>query len=102
MDQRKHRLNVALPPEPAWVLGDAIRLEEVIVNLLSNAAKYTPERGDIWLSIEEKGEEVVIRVKDSGVGIAPDLLPQIFDLFTQAQRTLDRSQGGLGIGLTVV
>ena len=102
MDQRKHRLNVALPPEPAWVLGDAIRLEEVIVNLLSNAAKYTPERGDIWLSMEEKGEEVVIRVKDSGVGIAPDLLPQIFDLFTQAQRTLDRSQGGLGIGLTVV
>jgi CheY-like chemotaxis protein/nitrogen-specific signal transduction histidine kinase len=102
MDQRKHRLNVALPPEPAWVLGDAIRLEEVIVNLLSNAAKYTPERGDIWLSIEEKGEEVVIRVKDSSVGIAPDLLPQIFDLFTQAQRTLDRSQGGLGIGLTVV
>jgi CheY-like chemotaxis protein len=102
IDQRKHRLNVALPPEPAWVLGDAIRLEEVIVNLLSNAAKYTPEGGDIWLSIEEEGEEVVIRVRDSGVGIAPDLLPQIFDLFTQAQRTLDRSQGGLGIGLTVV
>jgi len=102
IDQRKHRLNVALSPEPAWVLGDAIRLEEVIVNLLSNAAKYTPEGGDIWLSIEEEGGEVVIRVRDSGVGIAPDLLPQIFDLFTQAQRTLDRSQGGLGIGLTVV
>ena len=102
IDQRKHRLNVAFPQEPAWLLGDAIRLEEVIVNLLSNAAKYTPEGGDIWLSIEEEGEEVVIRVKDSGVGIAPDLLPQIFDLFTQAQRTLDRSQGGLGIGLTVV
>src|ERR1044071_369706 len=102
IEQRKHRLNVALPPEPAWVLGDVIRLEEVIVNLLSNAAKYTPEGGDIWLSIEEEGEEVVIRVRDSGVGIAPDLLPQIFDLFTQAQRTLDRSQGGLGIGLTVV
>src|ERR1041385_2916256 len=102
IDQRKHRLNVAFPQEPAWVLGDAIRLEEVIVNLLSNAAKYTPEGGDIWLGIEEEGEEVVIRVRDSGVGIAPDLLPQIFDLFTQAQRTLDRSQGGLGIGLTVV
>jgi PAS domain S-box-containing protein len=102
IDQRKHRLNVAFPQEPVWVLGDAIRLEEVIVNLLSNAAKYTPEGGDIWLSIEEEGEEVVIRVRDSGVGIAPDLLPQIFDLFTQAQRTLDRSQGGLGIGLTVV
>jgi CheY-like chemotaxis protein/two-component sensor histidine kinase len=102
IDQRKHRLNVALPQKPAWVLGDAIRLEEVIVNLLSNAAKYTPEGGDIWLSIEEEGEEVVIRVRDSGVGIAPELLPQIFDLFTQAQRTLDRSQGGLGIGLTVV
>ena len=102
IDERKHRLNVAFPQEPAWVLGDAIRLEEVIVNLLSNAAKYTPEGGDIWLSIKEEGEEVVIRVRDSGVGIAPDLLPQIFDLFTQAQRTLDRSQGGLGIGLTVV
>ena len=102
IDQRKHRLNVAFPQAPAWVLGDAIRLEEVIVNLLSNAAKYTPESGDIWLGIEEEGEAVVIRVRDSGVGIAPDLLPQIFDLFTQAQRTLDRSQGGLGIGLTVV
>jgi CheY-like chemotaxis protein len=95
-------LTVALPEEPAWVLGDAVRLEEVIVNLLSNAAKYTPEGGDIWLSIEEEGDEVVVRVRDTGVGIAPDLLPQIFDLFTQAQRTLDRSQGGLGIGLTIV
>ena len=102
IDQRQHRLTLALPEEPAWVLGDAVRLEEVIVNLLSNAAKYTPEGGDIWLGIEEEGDEVVIRVRDTGVGIAPDLLPQIFDLFTQAQRTLDRSQGGLGIGLTVV
>src|SRR5919106_1051588 len=102
IDQRKHRLTVALPEEPAWILGDAVRLEEVIVNLLSNAAKYTPEGGDVWLGIEEEGDEVVIRVRDTGVGIAPDLLPQIFDLFTQAQRTLDRSQGGLGVGLTVV
>ena len=102
IDQRKHRLNVALPKDPAWVLGDAIRLEEVIVNLLSNAAKYTPEGGDVWLGMEEEADEVVIRVRDSGVGIAPDVLPQIFDLFTQAQRTLDRSQGGLGVGLTVV
>ncbi len=102
IDERKHRLNVALPQEPAWVLGDAVRLEEVIVNLLSNAAKYTPEGGHIRLTIEEEPDEVVISVKDTGVGIAPDLLPHIFDLFTQAQRTLDRSQGGLGVGLTVV
>ncbi|HEY6248090.1 MAG TPA: PAS domain S-box protein [Pyrinomonadaceae bacterium] len=101
-EQRKHELNVTLPEEPVWLMGDALRLEEVIVNLLNNAAKYTPEGGHVSLSLNKEGEDAVVRVKDTGVGIGPDLLPQVFDLFTQAKRTLDRSQGGLGVGLTVV
>jgi len=101
-EQRKHELNVTLPDEPIWLMGDALRLEEVIVNLLNNAAKYTPEGGHVSLSLNKEGEDAVVRVKDTGVGIGPDLLPQVFDLFTQAKRTLDRSQGGLGVGLTVV
>jgi CheY-like chemotaxis protein len=82
--------------------ADAGRLEQVLVNLLSNAAKYTGQGGKIWLTVEQEGEEAVLRVRDNGVGIAPEFLPRIFDLFTQAERTLDRSQGGLGIGLALV
>jgi len=93
---------VSLPAEPIWLHADALRLEEVIVNLLNNAAKYTPEGGHIWLSIQQEGDEMVLRVRDTGLGIAPDSLPHIFELFTQAPRSLDRSQGGLGIGLAVV
>jgi CheY-like chemotaxis protein len=102
IDQNKHELTVSLPPEPIWLHADALRLEEVIVNLLNNAAKYTPEGGHIWLSIQQEGNQMVLRVRDSGIGIAPDSLPHIFELFTQAPRSLDRSQGGLGIGLAVV
>jgi len=79
-----------------------MRLAQVIGNILNNAAKYTEEGGHIWLSASSAGGEVVLRVRDSGVGIQPDLLPRVFDLFTQADRALDRSQGGLGIGLTLV
>ncbi|MEK6336400.1 MAG: ATP-binding protein [Acidobacteriota bacterium] len=102
--ERKHVLSVSLPGEPVWVKGDPTRLEQVIVNLLTNAAKYTDEGGRIWLTVkqEEDEVEVVLRVRDTGVGIAPELLPSIFDLFTQAPRTVDRSQGGLGIGLSLV
>jgi len=100
--QRRHSLNVSLPPEPIWLYADAVRLEQVVVNLLTNAAKYTHEGGHIWLSVLQEGDEAVLRVRDSGVGIAPDLLPHIFDLFTQAERSLARSQGGLGIGLCLV
>src|SRR2546421_1492363 len=102
IDQNKHKLTVSWPTEPIWLHADALRLEEVIVNLLNNAAKYTPEGGHIWLSIRQEGNEVVLRVGDDGIGIAPDSLPHIFELFTQAPRSLDRSQGGLGIGLAVV
>jgi two-component system, chemotaxis family, CheB/CheR fusion protein len=76
--------------------------EQVVVNLLNNAAKYTDEGGQIRLTAQQEGGQVVLRVRDNGVGIAPALLPRIFDLFSQADRTLDRSQGGLGIGLSLV
>ena len=93
---------MSLPPEPIWLHADAARLEQVVVNLLTNAAKYTDEGGHIWLTVAAGRRRVVLRVRDTGVGIAPELLPRIFDLFTQAERSLDRSQGGLGIGLALV
>jgi CheY-like chemotaxis protein/two-component sensor histidine kinase len=102
IEQSKHELTLSIPTEPAWLHADALRLEEVIVNLLNNAAKYTPEGGHIWLSLQQEGNQMVVRIRDSGIGIAPDSLPHIFELFTQAPRSLDRSQGGLGIGLAVV
>ena len=102
IDQRKHELTVSLPSQPIWLNADAARLEQVIVNLLVNAAKYTNEGGHIWLAIQPEGDECVLRVRDTGVGIAPELLPRIFELFTQADRSLDRSEGGLGIGLALV
>jgi len=77
-------------------------MEQVVVNLLTNAAKYTGEGGRIWLTVRRVGNECVLKVKDTGEGIAPALLPYVFDLFTQAERSLDRSQGGLGIGLALV
>lgn len=102
MEQRHHELDIILPVEPIWLHADASRLDQVLVNLLTNAAKYTEEGGHVWLIVARESDECVIRVRDSGVGIAPTLLPQIFDLFTQAERSLDRSQGGLGIGLALV
>ena len=102
IEKRVHTLSVSLPKDPLWLLGDAARIEQVLVNLLNNAAKYTEPGGRISITAIQEGQETVIRVHDSGVGIAADLLPRIFDLFTQSDRTLDRSQGGLGIGLALV
>ncbi len=102
VDQNRHELTVSLSPQPIWLNADAVRLEQVIVNLLNNAVKYTGEGGHIWVTVQQVGEECVLRVRDTGVGIAPEFLPRIFDLFTQAERSLDRSQGGLGIGLALV
>ena len=102
IEQRGHEFTLSLPPEPIWLNADVTRLEQVLTNLLTNAAKYTGEGGHIWLTVERDGEECVLRVRDSGVGISEELLPHIFDLFTQAERSLDRSQGGLGIGLALV
>jgi CheY-like chemotaxis protein len=82
--------------------GDLIRLAQIVSNLLTNAAKYTSEAGEIMLAAEAVKDQIVIRVRDFGVGIAPELLPRIFDLFVQGDHTLARSQGGLGIGLTLV
>ena len=86
----------------AWVDGDETRLEQVATNLLDNAVKYTPEGGRIAVRVRAEGDVAVLQVEDTGVGIAPELLPRIFDLFSQGERTLDRSQGGLGLGLALV
>jgi two-component system CheB/CheR fusion protein len=139
IEDHRHELTVSLPLEPVWIVADAARLEQVVVNLLTNAAKYTEGGGHISLTVElsetaerliqtdkasggsespdsatainpeiaipgspECLDEVVIRVRDTGVGISPKLLPHIFDLFTQSDRSLDRAQGGLGIGLSLV
>lgn len=102
IDDYRHHLQIALPPEPITVEVDPARLAQVLSNLLNNAAKYTDEGGQISLTAESSGDEVVIRVRDNGIGISPDLLAKVFDLFTQADRTLSRSRGGLGIGLTLV
>ena len=84
------------------IRGDATRLSQVISNLLTNAAKYTPAGGHITVRGTEEDGQVVLRVRDTGIGIAPDVLPHVFDLFVQERQALDRSQGGLGLGLTIV
>lgn len=100
--QRRHQLTVSLSPQPVWLYADAARLEQVVVNLLTNAAKYTEEGGYIWLTVQPDGETVMLRVRDTGIGIDAGILPFVFDLFTQAERSIDRAQGGLGIGLCLV
>ncbi len=100
--RHQHALTVSLSKEPIWVFADAARLEQVVINLLTNAAKFTHDAGHIWLEVQQEDDECVLRVKDNGIGIAPEILPHIFDLFTQAEKSLDRSQGGLGIGLALV
>lgn len=98
----QHELCMRLPSRPLWVEADFARLTQVFSNLLDNAAKYTTEGGVIRLQVEEEGESGVVRVQDNGMGISPSSLPHIFDLFTQEPRSLDRAQGGLGIGLSLV
>jgi signal transduction histidine kinase/DNA-binding response OmpR family regulator len=102
IDARKHHLTVTFSPDPLWVRGDAVRLAQVLTNLLNNAAKYTDEGGHIWLTVSRDRGEAVLSVRDTGVGIPPSMLASVFELFTQVDRSLDRSQGGLGIGLTLV
>jgi two-component system CheB/CheR fusion protein len=101
LDNRHHTLSLSLPEEPIRLLADPMRLEQVISNLLNNAAKYTPEGGEVVVVVDRRSEEAVIRVRDTGIGIAPDLLPQLFEMFFQADTSLDRAGGGLGIGLSV-
>ncbi len=100
--QQDHELTVTLPEEPVYVDADKTRLAQAVCNLLSNAVKYSDRGSRIWLTVEQQGSVAVIRVKDTGVGIPPPMLPKVFDLFTQIDRTLEKSQGGLGVGLTIV
>lgn len=102
IDARGHELIVSVPPSPVWISGDVIRLSQVVANLLTNAAKYTDEASRIVLSVERESDAVVVGVRDEGMGISPETLPHVFDLFVQGDRSLARSQGGLGIGLTLV
>jgi PAS domain S-box-containing protein len=97
-----HELSVTLPARPIFLDADPTRLSQVFSNLLNNAAKYTEPGGDVALVVEPRGGEVVVTVRDSGVGIPPEMLPRVFDLFTQVDRSLEKSHGGLGIGLTIV
>ena len=102
IESQQQELVVSLPVEPIWLDVDPVRLVQVIENLLNNASKYTKSGGRIELSADRRGGQVEIRVRDTGIGIEPDLLPKVFELFTQSSRSLDRAQGGLGIGLTLV
>jgi CheY-like chemotaxis protein/anti-sigma regulatory factor (Ser/Thr protein kinase) len=102
LDAKRHHLGVSLPAAPIWVHGDFARLSQVIGNILGNAAKYTAEGGRIELAASAERGEALVSVRDNGIGIDGALLPHVFELFTQGERSLDRSQGGLGVGLTVV
>ncbi|HTF87509.1 MAG TPA: response regulator [Planctomycetota bacterium] len=102
IDSHHHALTVHMPEDPVVIHGDAMRLAQILSNLLSNAAKYTQDSGKIQLHVSCTDSDVQIRVKDSGVGIPAEMMPKMFELFVQFERTLDRSQGGLGIGLALV
>lgn len=102
LDERRHCFELSLPDEPLFVIADPTRLEQVVANLLHNAVKYTEPGGHIELGVRADGADVEVHVRDNGIGIPPDMIDQIFEPFTQVDRSLDRSQGGLGIGLTLV
>jgi PAS domain S-box-containing protein len=102
IDERRHTVTMELPPRAVWFEADPTRLTQVVCNLLNNAAKYTNNGGHIAVKCGVEGGEVVVRVRDDGVGIAPEMLARVFDLFAQADKSLARTNGGLGIGLTLV
>ncbi|MEZ0224903.1 MAG: ATP-binding protein [Alphaproteobacteria bacterium] len=102
MEGKSHDVTVSLPQDPVWIDGDAARLNQVFMNILANAAKYTDPRGDIRITAAQENDKVKIAVRDNGVGIPSHILPKIFDMYVQAESTLDQSQGGLGIGLSLV
>jgi signal transduction histidine kinase/ActR/RegA family two-component response regulator len=101
IDARRHVESVSLPETPLWLTADPARITQVVGNLLDNAAKYTPRGGEIAVTGSREGGEVVLRVRDTGIGIAPEVLPRVFDLFAQLDRSPARPQGGLGVGLTL-
>jgi signal transduction histidine kinase/CheY-like chemotaxis protein len=102
LEQRRHRLTVDVPPVGLRVDGDPVRLAQVLANLLTNAARYTEPGGLVSVRAARDGQQILVAVKDNGVGIAPDLLPRVFDLFVQGARSTDRKEGGLGLGLALV
>ena len=102
IEEKQHRLTVTMPPVPIYVDVDSARLSQALCNLLVNAAKFTPNGGQIWLDMRRAGGDAVISIKDSGVGISADMLDKVFEMFTQLDRSLETSQAGLGIGLSIV
>jgi signal transduction histidine kinase len=102
IEKSQHQLAVEVPDEPIVLNGDRARLTQVLANLLNNAAKYTPPGGTIGIALERDSDSAVFRVHDTGIGIPPHMLDKVFDMFIQVENSLDRSQGGLGIGLTLV
>jgi signal transduction histidine kinase len=102
VDTRRHRVTLQLPHEAAFVHGDQKRLVQIVANVLNNAAKYTPEGGDIVVALQADADTVRYTVSDNGIGMAPQMIAHVFDMFAQAERSSDRSQGGLGIGLALV
>jgi signal transduction histidine kinase/DNA-binding response OmpR family regulator len=102
LDARGHTLTLSLPPDPVRVSADPVRLAQVLSNLLNNAAKYTEKNGTVWLAVEREEDDVVFRVRDNGIGIPAKMLTSIFEPFTQVKHSLENSQGGLGIGLSLV
>jgi signal transduction histidine kinase len=102
LEQRRHQLSVAVPAEGLVAHVDVDRMAQVLANLLTNAAKYTPSGGQVRVTAAQEGESIVVRIRDNGMGIAKEMLGRMFDLFVQGQRTIDRSEGGLGIGLMLV
>jgi signal transduction histidine kinase len=102
IEAKGHQLAISLPPDPIPLYGDAIRLGQVLANLLNNAAKYTERGGQIWLAARRDADEAVISVRDNGIGLSAEMLPVVFEMFMQVDRSSNRSEGGLGIGLTLV
>jgi signal transduction histidine kinase/DNA-binding response OmpR family regulator len=102
IEKSQHKLSVAAPDEPLVLTGDRARLTQVLANLLNNAAKYTPTGGAVFFLLEQDGEQAVFRIRDTGIGIPANMLDKVFDMFIQIDSGLDRSHGGLGIGLTLV
>ncbi len=102
IEQSCHQLAISIPPEPLMIHGDSVRLSQVVSNLLNNAAKYMDEGGQIWLGAKKQGDDVLLSVRDTGIGIPPEMLLHIFKMFTQVDRSKRQAQGGLGIGLSLV
>jgi two-component system CheB/CheR fusion protein len=102
MEAKQHEFCVSLPMPPVSLVADPTRLEQIVTNLLNNAARYTPEKGRIWLTATKQGHEAAVRVRDTGIGIPPEMLSRIFGLFAQVERQQERTEGGLGIGLSLV